>query len=1057
MRRTITALFGLILLASGLSAQTALVRHAPTLNATVEGSVQVMTAENVTLNGSANVTGNLRVPGTPAVQLNGNPTYGGTVEGTGAASPTSHKVTLNGGAKLGHVVRRTDAVALPVVAAPPPPAGTRQVSLNNATESPGDFATLKNLTLNGNVGSITVPPGAYGDFTANSSSRFVLGVAGATTPAVYYFQHLTLNGSSHLDVVGPVVITLANAVSANGSLGNSAHPEWGILNFAAGGLTLNGNVSAYGYVTAPSGTVTVNGNAQLVGGLIADRLTLNGNSLLRLIAPPTANQPPTVALTAPADGATFTGTASFTFAATAADADGTVTKVEFYQGGTKLGEDTTAPYTLPHTVSAPGSYTYTARAIDNLGATTDSAAVTITVTSLNQPPVVALTSPADGTLLTAPASVLLAATASDPDGSIGKVEFYQGATKLGEDFTAPFTFPLTLTSPGTYVFSAKAFDLQSLSTTSTAITVTVVAPNQPPTVALTAPPDGASFPAPASFTLTATAADNDGLVTKVEFFQSLPASGVGAAKIGEDSFSPYESGVAGLAAGNYTYLARATDNTGSATDSAPVTVQVTSLNHPPTVTLTTPADGSSFTFPVTLTLAAVAADSDGTIAKVEFYSGTTKLGEAITPSSPGTFTLTFTLTSAGTYSLTARATDNTGASITSAAITVTVAANGVPYLANFEPAEGYQPGPLDGQNGWAVTGTATVGSALRYAGQQGVTVAPAASAALLVRAFVNIDPSVTFVDLFALPAAATTATGGVFFDTDAARVALTGSSPVGVIQAFQGDGAGGGVWAPTATGPVLDAAGRSADWLRLTTRADYAAKKWDLYFNGRMVAADLGFINNTQPAFTGLGLSGHATLTTGFDDLLVAFDNPLFIDADRDGLDDAWETTHGLNPALNDRNGDLDGDGLTNLQEYLLGTNPNNTDTDGDGLPDGWEKEHNLSPLLGADAALDTDGDGASNLAEFTAGTNPVDYYNGVLPEMVSLTGADGELGPGDVLQLRVTNAGGLPLANAPVTFIAQTGGHQLAATSSGPPAAVVTVRTGTDGVATVYVRGGSN
>jgi hypothetical protein len=78
-------------------AGTAWVRHAPTLNGRVEGSVQVMTAENVTLNGGAQVEGDLLLPGTPSVQLNGNPSYGGTLDGTGAVTSTDHKLTLDGG------------------------------------------------------------------------------------------------------------------------------------------------------------------------------------------------------------------------------------------------------------------------------------------------------------------------------------------------------------------------------------------------------------------------------------------------------------------------------------------------------------------------------------------------------------------------------------------------------------------------------------------------------------------------------------------------------------------------------------------------------------------------------------------------------------------------------------------------------------------------------------------------------------------------------------------------------------------------------------------------
>lgn len=296
MRNAIHLLLGLLFVSPlvGQSSGTALVRHAPTLNGSVEGSVHQMTAENTTFNGGASVSGDLLVPGSPIVRLNGSPNYGGAIDGTGAATPANYTITLNGGTSLGHLVRRTDAVALPVVAAPPKPTGTRSVSLNNSSQSPGDFATIKSLTLNGNVGAVTVPSGNYGEFTANGSSRFTLGVAGAVTPAVYNFQHLTLNGSSRLDVIGPVIVTLAEDLSANGTLGNAANPVWLTLRIFKGSLTLNANASIHGFVTAPSGTVTINGSARLVGGLIADRLTLNGQSVLQLVAPVVANQPPTV-------------------------------------------------------------------------------------------------------------------------------------------------------------------------------------------------------------------------------------------------------------------------------------------------------------------------------------------------------------------------------------------------------------------------------------------------------------------------------------------------------------------------------------------------------------------------------------------------------------------------------------------------------------------------------------------------------------------------------------------------------------------------------------------
>ena len=65
---------------------------------------------------------------------------------------------------------------------------------------------------------------------------------------------------------------------------------------------------------------------------------------------------------------------------------------------------------------------------------------------------------------------------------------------------------------------------------------------------------------------------------------------------------------------------------------------------------------------------------------------------------------------------------------------------------------------------------------------------------------------------------------------------------------------------------------------------------------------------------------------------------------------------------------DIDGDGLSNAAEAALGTDPENPDTDGDGMPDGYEVANGLNPKVN-DANGDLDGDGMSNLQEYLAGT----------------------------------------------------------------------------------------
>jgi hypothetical protein len=99
----------------------------------------------------------------------------------------------------------------------------------------------------------------------------------------------------------------------------------------------------------------------------------------------TGNTPPTVSITGPSDGATFPAPASFVIQAVAADTDGIITQVEFFSGTSSLGVVTAPPYSLLVTNLPAGSYTFTAKATDNLGTTSGSSVVSISVNSLTSP------------------------------------------------------------------------------------------------------------------------------------------------------------------------------------------------------------------------------------------------------------------------------------------------------------------------------------------------------------------------------------------------------------------------------------------------------------------------------------------------------------------------------------------------------------------------------------------------------------------------------------------------------------------------------------------------
>ncbi len=181
-----------------------------------------------------------------------------------------------------------------------------------------------------------------------------------------------------------------------------------------------------------------------------------------------------MAITSPAGGASFIAPANITIDASASDTDGTVTRVDFYRGSTLIGSDTTSPYSVVWTGAAAGSYSLTAIAVDDDGATRTSAAVAITVTPAgNQLPNVSITSPVSGQSFTAPASQTIAATASDTDGTIVGVDFYVGAQLLGTDTTSPYTMAWSNVAAGSYSLTAVARDNSAGARTSAAVAVTV--------------------------------------------------------------------------------------------------------------------------------------------------------------------------------------------------------------------------------------------------------------------------------------------------------------------------------------------------------------------------------------------------------------------------------------------------------------------------------------------------------------------------------------------------------------------------------------------------------
>jgi uncharacterized protein (DUF1800 family) len=349
--------------------------------------------------------------------------------------------------------------------------------------------------------------------------------------------------------------------------------------------------------------------------------------------------------------------APVTLTATATDTGGTISKVEFYQGATKIGEADSAPYALTYMMTTASAYSFTAVATDNLGATNVSNAWPVDATMTgggggNIAPKATLTSSAAS--FTVGGSVLLTATASDQDGTVSKVMFYEGANKLGETSAAPYTQAFTSSGAGTFFLTAVAVDNLGAQGVSNQVTVTVNSGsggggNIAPKAVLTS--SATTFAVGTSITLTANATDQDGSVAKVMFFN-------GGTKISESASSPYTATFTTTTAGTYSLTAVAVDNLGAQGTSNAVSVQATSGGGgatPPKISLS--LSNTLVHVPQTVTITATASATGATVAKVSLYSNGSKLVDLTT----APYSYTFNVGSTGTFSITGDVTDSLGA------------------------------------------------------------------------------------------------------------------------------------------------------------------------------------------------------------------------------------------------------------------------------------------------------------------------------------------------------------------------------------------------------------
>jgi Bacterial Ig domain/Protein of unknown function (DUF1565)/Fibronectin type III domain len=280
---------------------------------------------------------------------------------------------------------------------------------------------------------------------------------------------------------------------------------------------------------------------------------------------------PTVTLSSSENSVTSAG--GITLSADATD-DVAVSKVEFYEGATKLGEAISAPYSLEFIFTAAdnGDHDYTAKAFDTSGneAVSNAVSVNVNIQASGDTTAPTISVSSSQTNVTSASSIKLSATASDNVGVV-KVAFFEGSTKLAEDGSQPYEFSLSLgaSDNGSHTYKAKAVDAAG-NEASADVTVSVnisTADTTVPSVNLSSSANSIS-PNADYITLTANASDNVG-VSKVEFYQN-------DVLIFTSASSPYKKTV-GLTVynnGANAFKAIAYDTSGNTKTSNVVTVNV---------------------------------------------------------------------------------------------------------------------------------------------------------------------------------------------------------------------------------------------------------------------------------------------------------------------------------------------------------------------------------------------------------------------------------------------------------------------------------------------------
>ncbi|WP_028982260.1 Ig-like domain-containing protein [Sporocytophaga myxococcoides] len=283
---------------------------------------------------------------------------------------------------------------------------------------------------------------------------------------------------------------------------------------------------------------------------------------------PTINKAPSVSLLLPVNGSIYLAP-SIELTADAIDTDGKVMKVEFYNGKTKIGEDTIAPFSFTWKTAIAGVSKLTAKATDNKGTYTISPEITITIKN----PIATIYQHCSFQLTGYAIGLDTGQYTTERLSSLGIKDKDISAVKIAAGYE------ITLYQKNN--FSGASISLRvndnclydnKLNDSISSLIIREI-PNIPPSIVITSPKTGTVITEGADLTITAEATDSDGQVTVVNFYKEKE-------KLYASTTAPYTYTISKIAAGTYNFKAVATDNKGASVSSEVIIIKVVSPELP---------------------------------------------------------------------------------------------------------------------------------------------------------------------------------------------------------------------------------------------------------------------------------------------------------------------------------------------------------------------------------------------------------------------------------------------------------------------------------------------